>query len=232
MAESSIAETDSWASMYSCSAERSEFQQRITAIRLLLAEAHPNGASTAISREVRGLAIVLLYAAYENLLKSVCRSMLETAVQLRVGNRRLRPGLKLVAAYGRLQAVAAAKSPTIWKSGFDVVDALHESRACSILPSTFPNDGSNFRQSQIATVCKVLGLSDPAPVLREVWEKVNTLVAERNSVAHGQRTPGEVGRNYSLAELTALVDIWELRWNDFFDWLERSASNRDFFRTP
>ncbi|MET8089479.1 MAE_28990/MAE_18760 family HEPN-like nuclease [Micromonospora sp. NPDC005220] len=218
--------------MLRCDAERAEFQQRIASIRLLLDEAHPQGHATAISREVRGIAIVLLYAAYENLLKSVCRSTLETAARLRVGNRRLRPGLKLIAAYGKFQAVASSKPTTIWKVGFDVVDTLHESQQCSILPNTFPNDGSNFRQSQISTVCKVLGLSDPAPVLREAWEKVNAVVAERNSIAHGQRAPGEVGRNYSLAELTDLVDIWEVRWNDFLDWLEQSASNRDFFRTP
>jgi len=45
-------------------------------------------------------------------------------------------------------------------------------------------------------------------------------------------TADEVGRRYSVADLTRLVDLWEKRWNEFLDWVEVQASTRDFFLLP
>jgi hypothetical protein len=84
---------------------------------------------------------------------------------------------------------------------------------------------------QVTTFCRIFGLGDPAPVLREVWSRLDTIVTERNGIAHGRLTPDEVGRTYSLADLNSLVDLWEQRWGDFLRWVEQQASTRDFFRT-
>jgi hypothetical protein len=218
--------------MFTCATHQAELQQRIDSIRLLLAEAHPSGATTAISREIRGLAVVLLYGAYENLLKSLCRSLLETVVQLRVGNRRLRPGIRLFAAHSKLQALTTYSDTGVWKAGFDIVATLGDSRSCSVSTGIFPNDGSNFKRPQIRTFCKVFGLPDPARVLFEIWERIDTVVTERNAVAHGQVTPDAIGRRYSLLEMEQLVNSWERGWTAFLDWIEAAASNRDFFRMP
>lgn len=176
--------------------------------------------------------MVLLYAAYENLLVTLCRSLLETAKQLGVGNRRLRPGLRLIAAHARLQAVSSLAPTAIWRAGFDLVDTVSHARECTISTDTFPNDGTHFRRSQVLTFCKVFNLGDPAPILREAWNRLDTIVAERNAVAHGRLTAGDVGRNYSPADMQRLVEIWELRWNEFINWVESAAVTRDFFRIP
>lgn len=218
--------------MLSVATHRSEFKQRLSAIRSLLDATHPGGVSSDISRDARGLAVLLLYAAYENLLVTLCRSLLETAKQLGVGNRRLRPGLRLIAAHARLQAVSSLTPAAIWKTGFEVVDTVSHSRECTISPDTFPNDGTHFRRSQVITFCRVFNLPDPAPILREVWNRLDTVVAERNAIAHGRLTASDVGRNYSLADMRQLVEIWDLRWNNFIDWIEIAAATRDFFRLP
>src|SRR5262249_46431509 len=98
---------DSLAPVVSCAIHRSELRQRLDAIRQILDTAHPGGASSNISRDARGLAILLLYAAYENLLTTLCRSLLELVQQLRVGNRRLKPGLRVIAAHARLLSLAS-----------------------------------------------------------------------------------------------------------------------------
>lgn len=218
--------------MYSCAVERQELEERLASIRLLIDQSHPAGQPTAISREIRGMAVLLLYAAYENLLTSVCRSLLEEAGRLRVGNRRLRPGLKLVAAYAKLQAVAGSSPTGIWKAGLDVVETLYDSQNCSLAPAVFPNDGTNFRRSQVLTVCRVFGLSSPAPILREVWGQIDGVVAQRNAIAHGRLTPGEIGRDYSYSDINGMIDVWDMRWHEFLEWVERAASTRDFFRLP
>ncbi|WP_415923508.1 MAE_28990/MAE_18760 family HEPN-like nuclease [Streptomyces sp. WI03-4A] len=215
-----------------------EFRQRIAVVRKLLDATDsslgaPGAASPIdISRETRGLSIVLLYAAYENLLKGISRSLLESAVQLRLGNRRLKPNFQVFAIHAKLQALTDISASQIWKGpGRGVVDALLD-KTCSINSNIFPNDGSHMKTAQVVTLCEVYGLNPPGPILREAWGRINTVVSERNSIAHGQRTPEEVGRNYSVGELRNLVDIWERRWCEFLADVESKASNRDFYREP
>jgi len=232
--------------MFSCAAHRAELEKRLQAVKAILRTTqavrdivqatHPDGEVPElpdVSREARGMSIVLLYAAYENLLKTLCRSLLETAVQLRVGNHRLHPGLKVFAVYNKLQAISSVTAPKIWQDiGLDVVKTITNSRSNTIAASVFPNDGTHMRRSQVDTFCRIFDLGDPAPVLREVWERLDSIVVERNQIAHGQLTPGEVGRNYTIGEVLELVELWGDRWGSFLEWVEGKASTRDFFRTP
>lgn len=215
-----------------------EFRQRITVIRKILdatdvpINSTGAGSGADISREARGLSVVLLYAAYENLLKGISRTLLESAVKLRVGNKRLRPNFQVFAIHSKLQALTDLSSAHIWKgSGRRVVDALSE-KNCSINSNIFPNDGSHMKTKQVITFCEVYGLEAPATILGDAWGRINTVVSERNSVAHGKQAPEEVGRAYSIAEIRNLVDVWETRWCDFLAEVEKKASSRDFYRAP
>jgi hypothetical protein len=157
---------------------------------------------------------------------------LDVAIQLRVGNKRLQNGFKVIAIRSQLQSVSSLSQAAIWKSGFELVSAITDGRTCTIVSNVFPNDGSNFRRSQVQTFCRVFGLTDPGSILREVWQRLDTVVTERNAIAHGRETAGNIGRQYTLADLNTLVDLWDLRWMEFIDWVEQAAASRDFYRTP
>jgi hypothetical protein len=196
---------------------------------------HVSGAHTSpdISREVRGLCVLLLYAAYERLLLSLCRSILETARSLRCGNRRLKPGLRLFAAFSTIQSVNNVSQKQIWKGkGLELVNTLGERKSCTISADVFPTDGSHMRQQQVVTFCELLELGEPGPILKNAWGRLNTIVTQRNEIAHGAKTSEEIGRSYTVGELRDLVDIWELRWGEFIDHVETAASDRDFYRLP
>jgi len=221
--------------MLSCDSHRLELAERLQVVTSILDATHADsladdGPRKDISREARGLCIVLLYAAYENLLVSLCRSILETTIDLGIENKRLKPSLQVFAIYSRLQAVTSAKPTHIWnRLGSEVVELLTHSTACTISADIFPDDGSHMRRSQVATFCRVFGLTDPGPILREAWERIDSIVSERNGVAHGRLKPGEVGRNYSVQELRQLTEVWLARWTDFLDWVESATSKPGFF---
>ena len=218
-----------------CRQHRLEFQDRMAAARSLLAAGHSTASTSSspdISKEARGLAILLLYAAYENLLTTLSRSLLESALRLRVGNKRLRNGLKIFAVHPMLVSTSASSQTAIWRSSLELMDTLSDGRRYTLSPSIFPNDGSNFRRSQVSTFCKVFGLPEPAPVLREVWQRLDTIVTERNAIAHGRESADDIGRRYTLADLQTLIDLWDKRWNEFISWVETQASSRDFYRLP
>ena len=220
--------------MFDANPYRVELRQRIDVIRRLLDVSHPSLAPVPaldIGREVRGICVVLLFASYENLLTTLCRGLLEAAVRLRVGNRRFRHGLKLFAVFGELQAIANSKETQIWKAhGLRMVERLDQSRGCSINVDLFPKDGSFMKSSQVSLFCKLFSLGDPGPVLKEVWSKLDGVVAQRNSIAHGAATPEVVGRAYSIGDLRALVNSWESRWLEFLAHVEVRAGTREFYR--
>jgi len=230
--------------MFSCENHRRELDARIESITSLLDATHPiesksrkeSETCTTIlvdaSKEARGLAILLLYAAYESLIVTLCRTILVTATRLRVGNRRLKPGLKLFAIHSYLQSLSDSNQGSIWNgNGLKLIKTIDNTKECTINTNTFPKDGSHMKKSQICTFCNLLDLGDPGPILREVWDKIDSVVIARNKIAHGELRADEVGREYTVREVRDLVKSWHLRWIDFLNWVEIAGSTRTFYRT-
>lgn len=203
-------------------------------MRRMLGAAHPAAVPPGgidIGREVRGLVILLLFASYENLLKSVCRGLLERASLLRVGNRRLRTGFRLFAVHNVIRSIADSAETNLWKgAGKDLLDCAFNSSACTINPHIFPADGSFMKRSQVSVFFQIFDLGDPGAILKEVWDKLDAIVVERNKIAHGEMTPEEIGRAYSLSDIVVLMNAWETRWLEFITHIEARAGNRDFYR--
>ncbi len=213
---------------------RDEFKRRIETIWRLLDSVDsvpPPATDVNIGREMRGLVIVLLFASYENLIKALCRGLLETAKSLGVGNRRLRPGFRLFTIYGHLTSISDQKrKETLESVGIKLLEEAFDSRNRSINPNVFPSDGSFMKRSQILLFCDLFDLGDPGPILREVWDRLDTIVVERNKVAHGGATPEEIGRGYTPEDTRRLVQLWDERWTSFIDDIVAKAASREFFR--
>ena len=214
-------------------------QERIDTVTRLLDETHPQSTShiqipvAPISREARGLAVVLLFAAYEHLLTSLTRTLLEGAIKTSVGNRRLRPGFRTFALVNSAKSVRDSSPYRLYSTLPKLVqEAEAGGRTCTIDPSSFPVDGSFMKQSQITVWCRLFDIPDPHRILYRTWLTIDTIVSERNGVAHGRLTPEEVGRSYTEAEIRQLVSDWHADWRDFLQLVGTKAQSRDFFRTP
>jgi len=227
--------------MISLQPHRIDLQDRIDSATRLINATHPTtppsvGGAMAnpISREARGLAIVLLFAAYENLLRSTTRTLLEAALRVRVGNRRLRPGFRTFALFSSVQSIRSISEKRLYSDGLPklVLAADPGGRICTIDSDRFPTDGSFMRSSQIVLWCKMFDLPHPASILRRTWAMVDTIVVQRNEIAHGGQTADLVGRNYSEADIRQLISDWRDDWLDFLYIVEQRGSTRDFYRIP
>jgi hypothetical protein len=175
--------------------------------------------------------MVMLFAAYERLLYSTCRSLLESAAALRVATKRLRPGFQVFAAYPKLQSVSDTPRNAIWKGGGpSVVAAITAGRCADLETSSFPVDGSFMKASQVELFFDLFCVGDPATVLGEVWPRLDTVVRDRNAIAHGRETADQVGRRYTFDDVMALIYLWHLRWAGFLDHVESLGQTRDFYR--
>ena len=87
-----------------------------------------------------------------------------------------------------------------------------------------------MKKSQVRLFCDIFNLGDPGRILKEIWVILDTIVVERNNIAHGKATPEEVGRSYSREDVRKLVDSWQARWLEFIAYVEVEAAGRDFYR--
>jgi hypothetical protein len=215
-----------------CSAHRANLNDRVEKVEVLLRETHQAGLAPEVGQTARGVTMVLLFAAYEQLLTSLCRSLLETASTLRVGVRRLTPGFKVFAVFEKLQGVSATSLNSIWKKhGPEMIEILQGGQVGSLTTTVFPADGSFMRASQVTLFCSLFGLPAPGPVLKEMWGGLDTVVIARNDIAHGTLPADEVGRRYTYDEMLAITYLWKVRWTEFLDLAEQEAAHRDFYRT-
>lgn len=216
---------------------KTELKDRMDAAIRLIDETHRTtgaGLPGPASREARGLAVVLLFAAYENLLKSLTRTLLEGAINCRVGNQRLKPGFQTFALKSVVESTRAKNPKELYVSILpNLVTAVSTGgRTCTISPGSFPDDGSFMKTSQIELWCRTFDVRHPASILRRTWGSVDAIVTERNGIAHGSRTPDEIGRTYTEADMRSLIADWHYDWHDFLTHVEGLASTRDFFRKP
>jgi hypothetical protein len=89
-----------------------------------------------------------------------------------------------------------------------------------------------MKRAQVSSVFNLFGLGDPAAILQGAWARLDTIVSERNAIAHGRRGAEEVGRAYTQQDLINLVDLWESRWLALIAKIEADTTSREFFRSP
>jgi hypothetical protein len=177
-----------------CAPYQTDFQDRIAQVKALLSAADPQNAgglppvAGGIARAVRGLAIVLLYAAYENLLRGLVRGLFEAAARTGAGNRRLRSGFRVSAIARDLQAVKETPGSRFkLDRALSIANALNQSRGCTVDPDWFPDDGTHMRRAQVKSIFNLFALGDPGSILKGAWDRLDTIVDERNAIAHGRR---------------------------------------------
>lgn len=221
--------------MIDLTTHRAALADRIDVITKLIDETHPPPPQVGpISREARGLAIVLLFAAYEQLLTSLTRSLLDVAMRLRVSNRRLQPGFRMFAVHGAVTSLRDISERKLFVKAIPelVRVAALGGRETTIDAQLFPHDGSFMKRSQIELWATIFNIGPAQLLLPTIWNNIDGVVAQRNGIAHGRLTPQEVGRRYTEAEIRQLIQDWSAEWDGFLLHVGTLASSRDFFRTP
>lgn len=221
--------------MIDVSPHRTALKERIDVVVALIDETHPQGPRIGpISREARGLAIVLLFAAYEELLKSLTRTILEAAVRLRISNKRLQPGLRAFAMRNAAKSLRDVSERKVFAMAIPAIIEVigRADQKPTINTDDFPDDGSFMKKSQVEVWARTFGIGHPGAVLTAVWNSIDAVVTQRNKIAHGEMRPQDVGRDYSEGEIRTLTANWYADWDSFLTHVETCANTRDFFRVP
>ncbi len=159
------------------------------------------------SAACKGLIFVNLYGVYEYAVRSGVQAVLAAIRSDRLCPRDLHSNLLALVLNPKFSSVSAAGRSKIWKHRFDLIREFESSTPLQMLDDTlFPNDGSHYRVGQLQTIWAVFGIDVPLLSELRLFGRIDELVENRNAIAHGRRTPEEVGGRYSQSEIEKRVD--------------------------
>jgi MAE_28990/MAE_18760-like HEPN len=182
-----------------------EIEERCLAARTYLAAvAGPPGDPPAIPtppHEVtaKGLLFVQLYAVYEYTVTSMVRAAVTQLKTQGISPKDARIELLSLLLNGELQSLSEPLNTAKWRSRLDFLRKINSSDPCTTPDTVFPNEGSHYRKEQIEMIWEIFGVTASVVPNGRATGLILELVDNRNMVAHGGRTPEEVGRAVSKA---------------------------------
>lgn len=154
----------------------------------------------------RGLFFVYLYGIYE---ESIRRTVYATISSLNNSSSKicdckyeLYP-LLFSAEFDSLYNIGNEKK---WEKRWEIANKMINNSTIQISPDLFPTDGRNIRIRQLQSIANSFGIKESVLPRNEVGGYIQELVDMRNSIAHGNKLPHEVGRNYTQEDLLRRCD--------------------------
>lgn len=159
-------------------------------------------------RVMKGLFFVHLYGTLEF---AVLQSVRESIGHLNSRGlmfKDLRPellGLGLNAQCDSLGDVGPSKK---WEKRHELFKHVNASLPVTFDDSVVLTSGRNVDGTELDSIWTAFGLSTPSTPSPSARQRLTTLVQNRNSIAHGNESPGQVGGRYSVNDLNIyLSDI-------------------------
>ncbi len=159
------------------------------------------GIDKSIEQTAKGLAFVHMYAAYESTVRAIVRTAI---AQIEAHGHKLEdltPSLMALFLDQHLTRLQDSGKKDIWDARIQIFEQLFSGYPAKVSNTVFPNDGNHFRQNQLKTIFRILGLKRMPARRRRHLQKVDEVVHRRNAVAHGEETAGAVGRCYSRTDV-------------------------------
>lgn len=91
-------------------------------------------------------------------------------------------------------------------SDIGVIMKLTRNPIVSIPNEIVPTDGKNLRYRQLESIAKSFGIHNAILPRAEIGGNIQEMVDNRNYIAHGNKTPKEVGREVSVNDLQCKLD--------------------------
>lgn len=158
------------------------------------------------STSTRGLFFVYIYGIYEEIIRQVV-SM--TINELNSANVKIDEciyelySLIFSQEYDGLYNVGNDHK---WEKRWEISDKMINNHAVHIPNEIMPTDGRNIKYRQLESIAKTFGMKESILPRNEIGGYIQEMVENRNYIAHGNKTPKEVGRNYTIEDIFRKCD--------------------------
>jgi RiboL-PSP-HEPN len=153
----------------------------------------------------KGMVFVQLYATYEFTVRGVTTGAIDAIAASGRRYLQLNPCLLSLMLHDPLKGVRECGSNNIWKTRERLFEKLYSADQIVLLNTTFPSDGSHFRQDQLETLFRIFGIHRIPARRRRHLQRINEVVNHRNEIAHGRATADQIGRSYTHSEIRRAI---------------------------
>ncbi len=154
----------------------------------------------------KGLVFVQAYAVYEFTVNGVVSAAIESIMTHEHKMEELTPSLMALFLDPEFKSLQEGSRSNEWANRLKLLERAFSKESINLSSSTRPpNDGSHYRYTHLRLIFEVFGIRR-LPVRRHRHrQRIDEVVAHRNSIAHGHETAEDIGRRYTRSEIRTAV---------------------------
>lgn len=170
--------------------------------------------SPTVSKCLKGLTFVQLYAVYEHCVTSAVQCAIRGLNASGLTLRELRHELLSLALDANCRSLTACGVDRTWEVRIKLMRLTRSADPVSAPETVFPADGSHFRGTQLQTLWELFGIVGPHVPHNRLIGRIEELVELRNGIAHGRMRAEDVGGRFSIGDLRVRhSDTAEICWH-------------------
>lgn len=149
----------------------------------------------------RGLFFVYIYGIYEEIIREVVSATIDALNHSNVKVNECISELYTLIFSDEYDGLYNVGNEHKWEKRWNISEKIIRNPIITISHDLMPTDGKNIRYRQLDSIAKSFGMKENILPRNEVGGYIQEMVDNRNFIAHGNKTPKEVGRNYTIADL-------------------------------
>lgn len=182
---------------------KEELTRKICELRLWLSNINDSDDFSAINK---GLFYVYIYGIYEETVRTVVQKTIEELNAKSVKIDECIYELYALIFSAEYDSIYGVGNEHKWEKRWNISDKLTRNPIVSIPNEIVPTDGKNLRYRQLESIAKSFGIHNAILPRAEIGGNIQEMVDNRNYIAHGNKTPKEVGREVSVNDLQRKLD--------------------------
>lgn len=177
-----------------------------------------------------GLFFVYIYGIYEESIRRITSETIEGLNNSNVTIDKCIYELYTVIFSAEYDSLYNVGNEHKWEKRWEISRKMLDNSIISIPNDIFPMDGKNIRYRQLESIANSFGMKKDILPRAEIGGYIQEMVNNRNYIAHGNKSPREVGRNYTRDELLQRCTFISEVCTYIVDVYEQYISNREFLR--
>lgn len=179
---------------------------------------------------MKGLFFVHLYGVYEYTISSCISSTLDHINNLNIKISEYKPRFLSLALNSDIVSLTMVGVEKRWERRWKFFDLYENDDVIIFENDLIPTDGKNIRYKQLESIWKSFSIQDPILPRVDIGGRIHEMVEFRNSVAHGNESPHDIGRRFTPDDLLIRLDAIDTYCTYFIIVFESYINNRHYLK--
>lgn len=153
-----------------------------------------------------GLFFVYIYGLYEEIIRNIISATINGLNSSSACLEQCIYGLYPLIFSTEYDSLYNVGNEHKWERRWDISSKFSANPDIQIPYELFPTDGKNIRIRQLESLFKSFGITESVLPSPAIGGYIQEMVNNRNDIAHGNKLPKEVGRQYTKADLLLRCD--------------------------